>query len=87
MLKVVEVVLYMLKVMNGVRCAMGYVPQAVLYSFVCCSVYWMPWRVSSVVGSARGDALCAVLYTGGCDGLCLLDVFEVPEVPEMPEVL
>src|SRR6266480_2450927 len=29
---------------------------------VCCSVYWRPWRVSSVAG---GDALCATLYTGG----------------------
>ena len=38
--------------------------------------------MSSVLG---GNALCAVLYTGDCGGLCLLEVVDASEVVEVLE--
>jgi len=32
---------------------------------------------------AGGYAPCAALYTGGCGGLCLLEVLAVLELPEV----
>ena len=47
---------------------------------------WRLWRGVLFAGGAGGDALCATLYAGGCEGgLCSLEVLEMPEALEILE--
>ena len=76
--KALEVVLYMLEVLEGVFCVLELLwggLRRVLEAVENCALYAV---------STAGDALCAALYAGGYGGWALLlEVLEVVEVAEV----